>query len=81
MMYGMGQYMNPYYTGFYGGFGNMGNLNPMGYQMSSGQSIPGMGGGGGGQYGSNYYGGTGLSCTPSFHITVAATIFAAFQFL
>ena len=24
MMYGMGMYMNPYYTGFYGGFGNMG---------------------------------------------------------
>ena len=68
MMYGMGQYMNPYYTGFYGGFGNMGHMNPLGYQISSGMAIPGMSGGlgqqqgFGGGYGGGYYGtGTQLS--------------------
>lgn len=63
MMYGMGMYMNPYYTGFYGGFGNMGHMNPLGYQISSGMAIPGMGGqqqqqnaGYGGGYGGGGYG-------------------------
>ncbi|OQV24678.1 hypothetical protein BV898_01737 [Hypsibius exemplaris] len=75
MMYGMGQYMNPYYTGFYGGFGNMGNLNPLGYQLSSGMAIPGAGAGGGGGYGGGggQYFGAASTSTPSIIVITAVT--------
>ncbi|OQV23753.1 hypothetical protein BV898_02486 [Hypsibius exemplaris] len=85
MMYGMGQYMNPYYTGFYGGFGNMGHMNPLGYQISSGMSIPGMGqqqqqqggGYGGGGYGGRGLYGTGsLSTAPNLLLLLIGTILA-----
>jgi hypothetical protein len=86
MMYGMGMYMNPYYTGFYGGFGNMGHMNPLGYQISSGMAIPGMGSGGQQQQQSGYgatggYGGgygAGNPCSsPNLFLLLIALFFLA----
>ena len=88
MMYGMGMYMNPYYTGFYGGFGNMGHMNPLGYQISTGMAVPGMGGGmnsgfggGGGMGGGGGFGfGAGSLITPSsFLIASVVALVAVFQ--
>lgn len=90
MMYGMGMYMNPYYTGFYGGFGNMGHMNPLGYQISSGMAIPGMGGqqqgGGYGQQGGGYggYGGFGAgsnlkSSTITIFVSSALVLLLTFK--
>ncbi|GAU99850.1 hypothetical protein RvY_10790 [Ramazzottius varieornatus] len=82
MMYGMGMYMNPYYTGFYGGFGNMGHMNPLGYQISTGMAVPGMGGGmGGGGFGGGGFGfGAGSLVSPSsFLIASVVALIAVIQ--